>query len=326
LASATLPNPDTVQRSNPPGGSITSQTAQAPLPTYTPYPTYTPLPLPTYTPYPTYTPLPLPTETPSSWPAGFQQTNSIDGAILVYVPGGEFVMGSNPNEPYFWGAESPKHTVFLDSFWIYQTEVTNQMYRLCVQAGKCSLPSDLSSTLYPDYFNNPQYDDYPVINVNFNQAQVYCQWAGGRLPTEAEWEKAARGSDGRLFPWGNQELQANYANFCDINCALADNPEQEVSLDDGYGDVAPVGSFPAGASPYGIYDMAGNVLEWVQDWMNQSYYSSSPYENPRGPASGTRRVIRGGSWWSGRAGLRTSARASWSPDKFSSMIGFRCAH
>ena len=253
------------------------------------------------------------------------KTSSKDSAEIVFVPAGEFIMGSNPNEPYFWGAEAPKHNVYLDAFWIYRTEVTNAMYRTCVDAGACPRPAEEVSRTHGDYFISSKYDNYPVIYVTYDDALSYCAWADARLPTEAEWEKAARGTDGRLFPWGNEEIQNYYANFCDVGCPNPEPTEIEWQFDDGYRDVAPAGSFPAGTSPYGAWDMAGNVLEWVSDWYAAGYYSVSPYENPMGPADGSRHPIRGGSWWSGRAGLRPAARASKSLDYESDMVGFRCA-
>jgi formylglycine-generating enzyme required for sulfatase activity/tRNA A-37 threonylcarbamoyl transferase component Bud32 len=247
-----------------------------------------------------------------------------DGVELVLIPAGEFIMGSNSDDPYFWGAESPMHKVYLDDYWVYRTEVTNRMYRACVQAKACSQPVETFSRTHEDYFFDHTYDDYPVIYVKYADAQTYCTWADARLPTEAEWEKAARGTDGRLFPWGNAELQRDHANFCDIGCPNPDSQLVESEFDDGFRDVAPVGSFPAGNSPYGIFDMAGNVLEWVADWYAVDYYATAPYENPTGPESGTKHPIRGGSWWSDRTGLRPAARASKSLEYSSDMVGFRC--
>ena len=242
----------------------------------------------------------------------------------VNIPTGEFIMGSNSDEPYFWGAEAPRHKVYLDEFWIALTEVTNKNYRLCVTNGACSPPASNESDSRSDYYTNPKYDNYPVIYVTYNDAASFCSWAGGRLPTEAEWEKAARGTDGYLYPWGNEELNANFANFCDTGCPHPN--EAELDFDDGYRDTAPVGSYPAGASPYGVLDMAGNVLELTSDWYSTNYYTISPYENPLGPSTGDRRPIRGGSWYSARSGLRTSARASMSSDYiFYVTVGFRCA-
>jgi len=268
----------------------------------------------------------LPVDTPtliSASPTPNEITTSTkDGAELAYVLAGEFIMGSDAHEPYFWGAEAPKHDVYLNAFWIYRTEVTNKMYRACVQEKACPHPVQSRSNTRNDYYENSLYGNYPVVYVTYYSALAYCQWIGGRLPTEAEWEKAARGTDGRLFPWGNGELQGNLANFCNTGCP---GDEVEYGFDDGYRDTAPVGNYPDGASPYSALDMAGNVLEWVGDWFQIEYYSSSPFENPLGPASGTRRGIRGGSWISARSGLRPAARASLKPDNSLDILGFRCA-
>jgi formylglycine-generating enzyme required for sulfatase activity len=228
---------------------------------------------------------------------GSTPTNETDGVVMIYVPEGEFIMGNDydPDPKKFWGAEAPKHNVFLDAFSIYRTEVTNAMYRACVEAKACPQPTEISSRTHGDYFFNTDYDNYPVVYVTYEGAFSYCAWAGARLPTEAEWEKAARGTDGRLFPWGNDELQNYHANFCDVGCPNPEPQEIEWELDDGYKDTAPVGSFPSGISPYGALDMAGNVLEWVADWYSTDYYSVSPYDNPTGPGTGSKHPIRGGS-------------------------------
>ena len=255
-------------------------------------------------------------------PTPITTINSNDNAQLVLIPAGNFIMGADPGSPYFWGAEAPAHRVNLKSFQIYITEVTNAMYSACVRQHVCPAPESVGSATRPSYYGNPTFDNYPVIYVSYSDAVVYCRWAGGRLPTEAEWEKAARGDDGRLFPWGNGELSGILANFCDEGCPGA---EAVTGLDDGYRDTSPVGNYKAGASPYGVLDMAGNVLEWVADWMQSNYYQVSPQDNPTGPLSGERRVVRGGSWLSGIAGLRTVARASVRPDITSNTTGFRCA-
>lgn len=259
---------------------------------------------------PTSTPLPTlsPTQTSISIPSPVDlKLNSADGAEIVLIPAGEFLMGNNPaNDPYFWGAEAPEHTVNVDSFWIYRTEVTQLMYSKCVEQKKCPVPVKINDPVAKQY-GNSRFDDYPVVMISWNAAFAYCQWAGGRLPTEAEWEKTARGMDGRLFPWGNEPNADGLANYSSAS-------------------PAPVGSYPAGSSPYGAYDMAGNVLEWVNDFFESGYYQYSPLDNPTGPESGSRRIIRGGAFnQHGIPGLRTVARASRKPTDTLISIGFRCA-
>jgi serine/threonine-protein kinase len=283
-------------------------------PTNTPLPSATPVP-PTQTPVPTITP---------TLGIGSTQVSEKDGMVQVYVPEGEFLMGSDSKiDPYFWGAESPTHTVTLKGFWIYRTEVTNRMYQNCVVAEVCNLPQQTRSVSRNTYYGEAQFDAFPVVQITWYQAKTYCTWAGGRLPTEAEWEKAARGTDGRLFPWGNQTPTGQLANLCDRHC---DNLSVSVvSEDDGYSDTAPVGNYPAGRSPYGVLDMAGNVWEWVADWYQVDYYTQSPFDDPSGPSSGDRKVLRGGSWFNGFDGLRTVVRMSKKPDDVLYSAGFRCA-
>lgn len=245
-----------------------------------------------------------------------------DGAELIFIPEGDFVMGSDPeDDPYFWGAEAPSHIVHLSSYYIYKTEVTNARYRTCVAQQACPQPELLSSRTRQSYYDNNEFDNYPVIYVSWQNAASYCKWAGGRLPTEAEWEKAARGSEGILFPWGDEPPTGELTNLCDSTCP---NSEKEYSLSDGYPDTAPVGSYPSGASPYNVMDMAGNVWEWVSDYFRPGYSLSSPMENPLGPATGDRRVIRGGSWFNPSDGVRAVARASLKPNTTLDSVGFRC--
>jgi formylglycine-generating enzyme required for sulfatase activity len=253
---------------------------------------------------------------------------------MVYVPAGEFIMGSTEAEvdsalslcnEYAGGAcprrlfedEPPQHTVYLDAFYIDKTEVTNAQYRECVETGACDAPSDTT------YYDDANYAQHPVVVVSWNDADAYCRWAGKRLPTEAEWEKAARGTDGWVYPWGNT-FDGSKVNFCDKNC-----PEdvfwKDASVDDGYIYTAPVGSYPAGASPYGALNMAGNVKEWVADWYDPGYYSQSPARNPSGPDSGEERVTRGGSWYDTPAPVRSVFRGGFYPDEIYSYVGFRCA-
>jgi formylglycine-generating enzyme required for sulfatase activity len=225
---------------------------------------------------------------------GSTKVSDKDGMTLVYVPAGEFTMGSDtyPNE-------QPIHTIYLDAFWIDQTEVTNKMYAKCVDAHKCTPPS------ITDQFFDPSYANHPVVYVDWNKANGYCSWAERRLPTEAEWEKAARGTDERTYPWG-KEIECNKANY--NNCV---------------GDTSPVGNYESGKSPYGAYDMAGNVWEWVK-----SIYKPYPYNTNDGREninSTDGRVIRGGSWMYEDVIVR-SAKRDWGNLKSTDFsIGFRCA-
>lgn len=272
-------------------------------PSDTPKPTD--IPLPTSTPVSTDTPTATFTPTPDNQPLALH-LNVIDGAELVLVPAGEFLMGSDPSvDPYFYGAEGPPHLVTLDEYWIYRTEVTNAMYLQCVAVQACPRPAYNSSATRSDYYGNPTYADYPAVYVSWRHAAAYCTWAGGRLPTEAEWERAGRGTDGRLFPWGDADPDQQLLNF-DAN------------------DTNAVGSFPLGASPFGALDMSGNVHEWVFDWFQATYYSISPEENPQGAVNGTTRVYRGGAYHNQADGLRVVMRGSRAVDFTGPDIGFRC--
>ncbi len=268
-------------------------------PTISPKPTETASPTVTVMPKPTDTPRPTPTPTP--W-IGSSKISPIDGATMVYVPAGEFTMGSNDGE----SDEKPVHTVYLDAFWIDKFEVTNALYKKCVSAGKCQPPREKKSFTRDSYYDSSQYDNHPVIYVSWNDANMFCTWADKRVPTEAQWEKAARGMDGRVYPWGNT-FDKNLLN----------------STDGGRGDTTAVGSYPVAASPYVAMDMAGNVLEWVMDWYGS--YSSSPQRDPTGPVLGQMRVLRGGSWDNGTGNVRAARRFAVGSDYRSSLVGFRCA-
>ena len=200
------------------------------------------------------------------------------------------------------GDERPAHIVFLDNYYIDKYEVTNASYKMCVDSGKCSIPTNNGR------YNNSQYAQHPVVYVDWYMAQTYCEWRGARLPTEAEWEKAARSLNGGGYPWGWSQSDI-YADF-------TQKP----------GDTKPVGSYPQGVSPYGAYDMAGNVYEWVADWYSASYYVDSPDRNPTGPERGEFRVLRGGTWcYSGACQLNSTIREGYDPSNSWNSVGFRCA-
>lgn len=241
----------------------------------------------------TLTPTIIPTTTPIL-EIGSTQINPNDNAEMVYVPAGEFEMGSQT-----YPDESPIHTVYLDAYWLYTYEVTIAEYRLCVETGACSPP------VGSQYYDQDR-DNYPVMYVNWHAANAYCDWAGGSLPTEAQWEKAARGPESHEYPFGNL-----------IDYWLA-NYNQNI------GEATEVGSFPEGVSYYGAYDMAGNVWEWVADWHSLEYYSISASENPTGPASGEFRVLRGGSWVNNFIYLRSTTRGWFKPNDSIFNFGFRC--
>jgi formylglycine-generating enzyme required for sulfatase activity len=255
---------------------------------------------------------------------------------LVTIAAGEFIMGSDSDgRP----ETSPEHTVYLDEYTIFKTPVTNAHFAqfvaltgyrtLAEQQGWSYLGVDLDKGIGA-YWAAPTglgssllgRSDHPVFHVSWYDAVAYCAWAGGWLPTEAQWEKAARGTDGRIYPWGNDEVSAEKANFCDVNCPA---PWANTTEDDGYATLAPVGSYPAGASSYGVLDLAGNINEWVADWLAEDYFSVSPDANPTGPDTGEVKVEKGGSWYTGWTNLRSFARSNYEiPDHSHDMEGFRC--
>jgi serine/threonine-protein kinase len=253
-------------------------------------------------------------EPPANAKLGDTWTRPADGMIMIYIPAGEFLMGSLDSDPDADDAEKPQHTVTLDAYWIDRTEVTNAQYALCVKAGKCPSPWTSTSKTRSSYYGDVQFDGYPVAYLSWDAAAAYCTWAGRRLPTEAEWEKAARGTDGRLYPWGNQDPACQLVNY--NRCV---------------GDTSAAGSYPAGASPYGALDMAGNVWEWVQDLYSGSYYPRSPASNPLGPASSDSptpyHVLRGGFWGFGSKYVRAAFRFRGMHlyDINDGYYGFRCA-
>lgn len=230
------------------------------------------------------------------------------------VPAGEFTMGADDSDPDARPHEKPAHKVKLDAFWIDLTEVPNVAFAECVAAGACSPrptrrgTTGVASLKHMNYYYDAEFANYPVLTYQVEDAEAYCKWAGRRLPTEAEWEKAARGTDGRTFPWGDGK-ECTHASF--YGCTE---------------DMTAVDSFAAGVSPYGAYNMAGNVWEWVSDLYSPDYYSSSPSDNPTGPATGEGNVRRGGGWRSLTRDLRVTARESGVAQHYmDGQMGFRCA-
>lgn len=263
------------------------------------------LPTKNLTPTPTKTHTPVPTVAPTL-AIGSTQVSEVDGMVQVSVPAGPFTMGSDDG----YDDERPEHMVTLGDFWIDKTEVTNAMYALCVQAGSCSPPPSTASYTRSNYYGDSQWDNYPVINISWNDAKSYCEWAGRRLLTEAEWEKAARGADRRKYPWGNDTPDSTLLNY---NGYVADTTE--------------VGKYPKGASPYGVLNMAGNVSEWVNDWYGENYYQQPTSENPQGPSFGQYRVLRGGMWSSiNDNNVRAASRWRLEPTYGYDFSGFRCAY
>lgn len=279
-----------------------------------------------------------------------------DGMTMVYVPAGEFEMG-NTGIQWMWSGslimgdldlqvftdESPQHAVTLDDFWIDQTEVTVEMFHAFVEATGHETTAEIegwgapwtdgpmeeewphvpgTDWRHPHGPDSSAMDDHPVVQVTWEDAAAYCEWAGGHLPTEAQWEMAARGTDLRLWPWGDT-YDGNRGSFCDASCPV--KRWNHDAYDDGYALTAPVGSFRGGASPYGALDMAGNVWEWVADWYDENYYSDSPYENPTGPRFGTERTQRGGAWIDNESWVRTTVRHATPPGTRADDLGFRCA-
>jgi formylglycine-generating enzyme required for sulfatase activity len=293
------------------------------------------------------TPTEVPTPTGPS--LGDTRTRPADGMVMVYVPAGEFTMGSTDDEvddalalcnEYRgdcerdrFAREQPAHAVALDGFWIDRTEVTNAQFAAFLneegnreEEGVTWLALEREDCLIErtggEFRPKSGYGDHPVVKVSWYGAAAYCEWAGGRLPTEAQWEYAARGSQGYIFPWGD-ELDGTRLNYCDANCEFGDAYE---SFDDGYARSAPVGSYPDGASWVGAFDLAGNVWEWGGDWYGE--YPSGRQENPSGPSTGDGyRVVRGGGWsdfwFDARAASRYGVHHGYPGGRYDGF-GFRC--
>jgi formylglycine-generating enzyme len=237
-----------------------------------------------------------------------------DGAPMVFIPAGPFLMGSNDGLPN----ERPQHTVTLKEYYIDQYEVTAGRYQKFVESAHRNLPptwdDDAAQAL----------SDLPAIGMSWTDAAAYCKWAGRRLPTEAEWEKAARGPDGRRYPWGHMQPFVDIANYNRgmwvseaVTLVPVNSGTEGMSVRHGLKE--------GGKSPYGLFHMAGNAAEWVADWYDREFYQKSPDVNPTGPSSGDKRVIRGGSWADLPNALRVTSRVSAEPDYEDRTIGFRCA-
>lgn len=291
-----------------------------------------PVPSPTPTPWPTIPPTATPVPSPTPLP-GITQTRAVDHMVLVYVPAGEFLMGSSEADVVdvlqscadcqrdWFTDELPPHEVYVNAFWLDRTEVSNAQFAIFlshrgnqVEGGVPWL--DLASPqaqieAVGDLFQPREgYAAHPVTGVSWYGATAYCRWVGGQLPSEAQWEYAARGPAGLIYPWGNQ-FECGWGNFAD-------------GCDDGYAASAPVGSFAQGASWCRALDLAGNAWEWVADWYARDYYSDSPDQNPQGADSGEDKVMRGGSWRSPSAFARTTVRNHIFP-AYTFDEGFRCA-
>ncbi|MBN2500062.1 MAG: SUMF1/EgtB/PvdO family nonheme iron enzyme [Anaerolineales bacterium] len=285
--------------------------APAIIATFTSGPTETTIPEATDDTLPPPEPTPIPSETPvSELGIGSTLISEQDGMTMVYVPEGEFPMGSE----IYAGSERPVHNVYLDAYWIDQTEVTNAQYAQFlnemgnqVEEGSFWFNEGKIEETDAGWVILEGFGDQPATYVTWYGARAYCEWAGKRLPTEAEWEKAARGTDERLYPWGDDAPTCDLAQFDECNW-----------------ETLPVGSYPDNASPYGALDMAGNVWEWVFDRYDSGYYGLSSSENPTGPEDATWRVMRGGAWDAAALELRTTIRFKVSLGWGGFSSGFRC--
>lgn len=272
---------------------------------------------------------------------GFWEADFGDGIIMVFIPPGEFTMGSEEKD-----YEKPLHKVDLSGYWMGKTEVTKKQFNLFVKdkgyvteaeksGGALTWTGEKWEKIESINWRNPgfeQEDNHPVVCVSWNDALEYCKWLSNKkgvnfkLPTEAQWEKAARGTDKRKYPWGNLAPSGERVNFADKQAWIkAKRSRADKDIDDGYAYTAPVGSYSAGVSPYGLLDMAGNVWEWCSDWYGSDYYKNAPKKNPPGPESGTRprRVMHGGAWSDPAVNLRCAHRGYAEPSERGTILGFR---
>jgi formylglycine-generating enzyme required for sulfatase activity len=278
-----------------------------------------------------------------------KMVSKLDGMTMIYIPAGEFTMGypeaeiahvTNSNFQFI------NHKVYLDGYWMDMTEVTNDMFdkftaetQYVTDAekrgnGYVALPTvywqrvegaSWKHPLGPDS-NLGDLGNHPVVQVSWNDAKAYCDWAGRRLPTDAEWEKAARGTDSRFYPWGNNEPNGELANLPDLKFKeYIKNNFIKPNYDDGYIFTSPVGYYPKGKSPYEILDMSGNVWEWVSDFASEEYVNNPETNNPKGPASGAAHIIRGASWDVEYGATSVHREMNWTNES-SASLGIRCAY
>jgi formylglycine-generating enzyme required for sulfatase activity len=277
---------------------------------------------------------------PECLEVGQTWVSSADGMTMTCVPAATFPMGSDTEDPDRQDDEQPQHRVSLDAFWVAQTEVTNRMFAEFVTATGYQTDAEREgwgigyqsnnwTTVLGASWEHPQgsdtdisgLEDHPVVMVSWWDAEVYCRWAGMTLLTEAQWELAARGTDGRVYPWGNNPPDGTLMNYADNNFRVN---WADLEQDDGYRFTAPVGSYQAGVSPYGVLDLSGNVWEWTADWYGEDYYEESPAVNPPGASSGQWRVIRGGAWDGSNIYTRAAFRNAYEAEARFDNIGFRC--
>lgn len=244
---------------------------------------------------------------PSASPASHTERhaitiNSSTSAPMAFIPAGEFAMGSDRGQ----NDEQPVHRVSVKAFYLETQEVTVWRYAEFLVSQKTDPPFKWNEATSGSHQNKP------VVGVNWYDARDYCRWVGRRLPTEAEWELAARGTEGRMYPWGDTHPTRGHAN--------AGHTKWH-----GYDTLTNVGQFELGKTPNGVYDLAGNLWEWVADWYDATYYQFSPRDNPSGPSAGPLRALRGGAWNNDAKSIRSANRAGYAPDARRNDVGFRCA-